>query len=257
MTEFSEVLADVFERRSERRLTVTEEAEAIRLAKQGDQEATVALIYSYAPALRNAVARHPGLDRDEARSAAVTGLLEAVRAFDSSAHDRLAGILRAYLSDALAQEEGIAHGFAVPPRTLKRFFGILRHADGDPVAALALAPEYAMAPETFLDVLTAVRGLDWLYPADDEDEQAGDVLDRARPIWSGDHADADDRVLVERAFRAVDALEERVCRVAYGFEDYDPQPDAEVAHRLGISRQKAQRARSSALTKMRSALGVA
>lgn len=71
------------------------------------------------------------------------------------------------------------------------------------------------------------------------------------------HDDVEDRLLVEAAFAAVDDLEEEVCRLAYGFSDYDPIPDSEVGYGLGLSRPKVQRVRASALGKMRDAAGVA
>jgi DNA-directed RNA polymerase specialized sigma subunit len=198
-------------------------------------------------------------DLEDVRSQAIVGLLEAIRAFDGDTQTRLAAIAPQYIVDAVAQAASPVAAFSVPKRTLTRFFGILRAADGNVYDAARLAPEYEMKTETFLAVLSAVRDVDSydaLTEAREEDGgQSGDVA--TSPIWDGRQADAEDRVLVEAAFRSVDTLEKDVTRLAYGFTEYDPVPDAEIGARLGLSRQKTQRTRSSALGKMREALGVA
>ncbi|GAA2230476.1 hypothetical protein N1031_07085 [Herbiconiux moechotypicola] len=266
MNSFQSVLSDVFDRAQERRLSVDDERVAIAKAKLGDDSATIELVYAYAAALRNAVAqyRHAGgadasdsYSSEDLRSAAVTGLIEAIQAFDPEHHERLAAVVSGYVHDSISTNVLGPVAFAVPARSLKRFYGILRAAEGNVFEAAKLAPEFEMRTETFAAILAAVRdvssydslttsGVDDLAP-----EPA------AYPIWESGTADAEDRVLVEAAFAAVDTLEADVCRLAYGFTDYEPVPDAEIGHRLGLSRQKTQRTRTSALTKMREALAVA
>ena len=71
MNDFQAILSDIFDRGAEQRLSLEEERETIHAAKSGDEAATVALLYAYAPALRNAVARYTeALGADEARSTA-------------------------------------------------------------------------------------------------------------------------------------------------------------------------------------------
>jgi DNA-directed RNA polymerase sigma subunit (sigma70/sigma32) len=113
-----------------------------------------------------------------------------------------------------------------------------------------------MTDSTFLAILDAVRNVDALDAWAASDSTRAALIERSAPIWTDSIAvDSSDAELVERAFAAVDPLEERVCRVSYGFEDYEPQPDLVVAERVGLSRQKTQRTRSAALGKMRAALG--
>ena len=279
---YTTIARDIFRNRAERRFESAEdEREAIALAQLGDQTATVDLIYAYAPALRNGVKWYTRAlpsapqtaDTEDIHAQAIMGLIEAIHAFDADAHDRLAAIAQQYISEAIAGAASPVAAFTVPKRTLTRFFGILRAAEGDTARAIELAPQYEMRRETFLSVLSAVRNVD-SYDAltnvaatwrpGQTDRKGGsyeygdyghDII--AAPLWDGTQADAEDRILVEAAFRAVDTMEADVTRLAYGFTDYEPVPDAEIGHRLGMSRQKTQRTRSSALGKMRSALGVA
>ncbi|TDC35707.1 hypothetical protein [Micromonospora sp. KC213] len=239
-----------------------EEAGVIAAAQTGDEAATLRLFAAYQPALRAAVRTANGrIPLDDARQAASLGFLEAVQAFDPAQHagGRLAGILREHVRNALmgALAETIG-GFAVPARSLSRYFGILRQADGDPVVAALLAPAYAMAEETFwaiwagltannsLDEAIAAHGAEYVSPIGDLAEDRG-------------VADAEDRVLVDLAFSAVTDFERDVCRLKYGFTDVshgDELSDDAVGYHLGVSRLKALRTRKRALASMASALGV-
>lgn len=263
------VLTDIFVRNIEHRFESAEaEREAIAAAKLGDEAATIAIMYAYAPAMRNGMAHFryaggvwsEGFRADhltqELRSLAVHGLIEAIHAFNPEVHHRLASIAAKRIIQEMAELVGPV-AFTVPTRTLTRFYSILRKADGDPVKAAAIATKHSMTVETFMDVLSAVRTTNLELASDEEDDSA--MLARweaARPVWSRTEDAAEDALLVEAAFDAVDDLEEEVCRLSYGFSDYDPVPDAEIGHRLGFSRAKAQRTRSSALGKMRDALAV-
>jgi len=269
-------LTDIFDRGIDERLELADERSLITLAQAGDETAKLRLMRAYAPALRNgvtwftrAVPTIPQTaDLEDVRSQAVMGLLEAIDAFDPETHDRLAALAASYIRNAVAVAAGPIAAFSVPERTLKRFFGILRAADGDTVRAADIAPDYEMKRETFLAVLSAVRNVDSydaLTAAEDEHgrvtkggqsgEGSRDIT--AFPIAHDSIADVEDAVLVEVAFGAMDTFERDVVRLGYGFAEYDTVPDAEIAARLGYSRPKIQRTRSGALVKARSALGVA
>lgn len=277
-TTFATVLSDVFDRSAERRIpSAAHERSTISLAQDGDEVATLALVYAYAPTLRAAAARHERtLGREEARQATVLGLLEAVHAFDlSSDYERLAAIVWEYVADAVQTAAGTMVAISVPSRTLKRFFGILRRADGDLEAAALAAPKHELSTESFWAIVDALRvdstdvgrvggaqqlrydlagsaspgGAHWESP----------VMTKAQPLWQDSDrgtSDAEDRILAEVALRSVDDFSRDVCRLAYGFSEADPIPDAEIAHRLGYSRPKVQRTRTTALVKMRDALGL-
>jgi len=246
-------------------LDAHEERGLIAAAQLGDSAAVERLVLLYAPALRGGVKVYTRAllttpqrsDLEDVQADAVMALIEAIHAFDPGKHTRLAAIAPSYIRNAVSVSAGTsATSFTIPERTLKRFFGILRAADGDAELAAGLAPSYEMRRETFLAVLDAVRNTD-SYQAVEDGEDLSVQAFKMAPIWDGAFGDAEDRILVEGAFRAVDTLEGDVCRLAYGFADYEPQSDPEVAERMGLSRPKVQRVRSGALDKMRSALGVA
>lgn len=250
------VYAQLWDARAEYITTAAEEVELIARAATGDPDAMTRLFACYVPHLRQAVGRYTRvLPLDDARQAAWLGLASAVRAFDPTRADRLNAVIRPHVESELsaaAREAGA--GFAVPSRTLDRFFGILAKAGGDVVEAARIAPEHEMTAETFRDVLAAVNAgasLDEAVAA--YGDNALGVLVSPREI-----ADAEDRVLTDLAFRAVDDFERDVCRLKYGFTDEsygDEMSDDAVGYHLGVSRLKAQRTRTRALGKMRRALG--
>lgn len=267
------VLTDIFDRKVNLG-SLTEEAErnAIAAAKAGDSEATARLMYAYAPALRSAAGKFASAgggndavqpaDREDIHAAITAGFFEAVKAFDPETQTRLAAPLKTALKPS--ELSGVMSGpvaFTVPHRTLSRFYSILRLAEGNPFEAVKIARDHHMSPEVFLSVLSAVRNVDSYDAADSVEEEgrvSGDLLskaDEALPLWDASTVE-EDAELVRAAFAAVDALEKTVCEMTYGFTDYDPIPDAEIGHRLGFSRAKAQRTRASALAKMREALAV-
>lgn len=242
-------------------VSALEEAALIASAQAGDDGAKMRLVSAYGPALRSAVSRFAkGIDSsdlslDDLQSAALVALLELIETHDPAVSPRLAGRVAQHLAAALGEEFTTAAAFTVPSRTLKRFYGILKAADGDVETAEGLAPDHGMTRETFRDVLSAVRGTTSLDAGSDEDGESerGD----AKPVVSASPiVDVEDRILVDLAFRAVEDDEERICRLAYGFTEYDPQPDAEIAHRMGLTRPTVQRKRAKALGSMRKALGV-
>jgi DNA-directed RNA polymerase specialized sigma subunit len=261
MTHFETVLSDIFDRGAEQRLSQDEERETIHAAQSGDEAATVALLYAYAPALRHAVSRYTeALGIEDARSAAVLGFISAVNSFDFDRYDRLAAIVVPEMTHELASAVSDQAPVTVPTRTRTRFFNILRQADGNVAAAALLAPTYEMSRETFYAVKEALGAESYDNRSDDT---AGELTGRSaeadmRSLWneSGDaFGDATDRVLVELAFSVVDDQETDICRMSYGFTDYLPVPDGQIAHVLGMARPTVQRKRAGALTKMRAALG--
>lgn len=264
--DLSNLLRAIFDQGAEGRLDAAVETQLIAQAKLGDEAATSRLLIAYAPAIRSGVswyvrslANAPRReDLDDVRSQAVLGVLEAIQAHDATVADRLAGIVASYVRNALSTLAGSTAQLSIPERTLKRFAGILREAEGNVERALELAPTHEMKRETFLAVLAAVRDVDSI-----------DVDPTTTPGeggWSSSHelavaadavVDVEDRILVEAALRAVDDTERNVVALAYGFADYDAVPDAEIGERMGYSRAKVQRTRTTALGKMRHALGVA
>lgn len=278
-TSYDDLVANIFDRKINVTLSADDERAAIAAYRDGgDDEALYRVMYAYAPVLNMAVTKASGglpqtwrlYDTiSELRDHAITGFLEAVAKFDPDHHNRLAAIARQHVQAAVSAAASSVTGFAVPERTLKRFFHVLRAAKGNIYDAARLAPSLQMSTETFLTILSAVREvtsteapglLAWrmdsmAIPAREEESidfaDASPLVGRIRTT----EAIVEDEILVSAAFAAVDDLETDVVRLAYGFTDYDPQPDAEVAHRLGMSRSAAQRTRTGALDKMRDALG--
>lgn len=216
----------------------------IDAARAGDNEAFESLALALAYTLRKEVRRFPVLTPDDARTAAMHGLFSAVSAVDDpKAFAVLAGD---HVRDALKQAAGELDPIPVPTRTATRYFGILRAADGDPEVAANLCERYAMTRETFSAVRAALS-VGHLDAPDMEWWGAG--------VSSSVEEDAEE--LCEAAFAALDTEQETdVVGAAYGFSDYRPHSDAEIAGDLGLSRPKVQRVRSGALVKMREALCV-
>jgi len=271
---FAHVIADIFDRHDDRPLTVDEERALIVLAKDGDQDATVRLLYGYARALRNSLYEYMRATKthrdptevEDARMAVVTGFLETVQEIDLDTHERLATIIRDRLARAVEAITEAASATFVPSRTLRRFYGILREADGDEDAALQLAPTRGMRAETFLSVLASVRHTKPISATDggdDDDPNGGEYARADEIVWLDPQDDADDRMMVDLVFARrgdaddLTAREEAVLRYAYGFESYgDPQPDSAVGYYLGVTRSVVRRARANGLDKARGRLGV-
>lgn len=261
-------LTDIFESGVFEPMTLLDERLAIVSAKDGDKDATTRLLRAYAPAIRAGVAWYTSrslnalqqTDVDDIRSAAVLGVLDAIQAFDLEKHERLAAIVARHIDHEISAQADVVPGFTVPSRTLSRFFGILRAASGNVYEAARLAQDYNMRTETFLAVLGSLRDVDSIDEITSAayrgtDGAGTDLV--ASPLWDNKTPDVEDRILVEAAFAAMDTLEKDVIRLAYGFIEADPVPDAEIGHRFGLSRQKTQRTRALGLAKARIALGVA
>lgn len=254
------------------------EAQLIADAQTGDTAAKSRLIEAYGPALR-AAARNFGrgvvdgrspyagdygmgnseIDTDDLQSTALVGFLSLIEDHDPEKSPRLAGRVAPYLARFLADEFSAVSAFTVPTRTLSRFYGILKAAEGDAARAETLAGEYGMSVDVFRDVYAAVRGTGSLDAFEHEELTSGSSTSAtASPVFTPSPVvDVEDRILVDMAFAAMDDDEARVCELYYGFTEYEPVPDAEIAHRTGASRPAVQRKRTKALKKSRLALGVA
>lgn len=264
MTNFEQITRDIFDNGAEARLDVEAERTAIAATKTGDEAATVALLYAYAPTLRSVVAAYARrgeghqFDREELTSAAVLGLLQAVAAFDLDGDQvRLAGTVHDYVVDAVGTAVADVVAVTVPTRTLKRFFAIIRAAKGDEAEAVKMAPSFEMSVDTFLAVRRAVNAASTDVPISGDEGEQRAWSDAARPLWIDGDAfeDATDRILVDLAFASVDDLEEDVCRMRYGFSSYEPMSDAEIGDVVGMPKRTVQRRRTGALDKMRAAIG--
>lgn len=248
------------------RLSIEQEVEAILGAQAGDPDATEALLRQYGPTIRATVNRaKKTVDEDEAQSVALLAFAEVLESHDVESGDyadpRLASRLTPHLKDRLGEIQAQeSSGFSVPKRTYTRFYGILNEAGGDVATALALAPEKGMSQEVFGQVLTAVRetlSIQDVLRGEDGDDEGDRIL--ANPIEataSSSFTEVEDRLLVEVAFQSVEDDEARICELFYGFTEYEPVPDGEIAHRLGLTRPAVQRRRGKALDKMSKATGV-
>lgn len=238
--------------------TDAEEAALIQEAQAGSEPAKLRLLASYMPRLRSAVARYTRtLSLDDARSAALMGFLEALAGHDVGVSPRLASNLQYRLADAFNKEVAqVNAGVTVPYRTLQRWYGVVAEAGGDYAEAARIAPRFAMTEETFWAVFSALFQGASLNAVIESHGDASQVSVGALAALR-DVSDAEDRVLVDHAFKAIGAEETVVVSYAYGFADYGtPQPDAEIGFRTGHSRLWAHRTRHRALGKMREALGV-
>lgn len=227
------------------------------LAQHGDRDAYEALLADFVPNLLGlSRAFADRLGREEAESAALLGFVEAVNAYEPSSDPDGVGvvaILSGYVREALASAAGVTMPFSVPERTAKRFWGILRAAEGDPVKAAQIAPDFDMASDTFRSIFVLMRGTSSLEAWVEAERHGGDSFYG----WTVESSTVEDEFDVERAFRSVDTMERDVVRAAYGFTEYRPMSDEEIASEgWAGSRSRVQRTRTRALEKMRKALGV-
>lgn len=258
-------------------LDLADEIAAIEAAQLGDEAATLRLMEAYGPALRAAVSRFSGLlendapiDTDDARMTAISGFMEALHSHDPAQGDRLAGIVAQYVNEALTEvTKATRPALSVPKRTLSRFFGILREADGDVRAAREMAPSREMSPATFDQILAAARpgSIEALRDPNGDGSDFRDLV--ASPVFTTSPVvDVEDRILTDAALRACDDDEHRVISLQFGFSPVveivdgervtvDRLPsDREIGDIIGMTRPTVQRRGKSALTKMRKALGV-
>lgn len=277
MTENLFNLDDLFTYADAAPLSLDDEIAAIEAAQLGDDSATVALLTAYGPVLRSTVGRfitsnfsetsRGALDQDDLRSIALTAFLEVIRDHDASKGERLAGVVSQRITRGLTDEFSEVSAVEVPGRTVRRFYGILREADGDINAARDLAPLREMTHATFDAVLAAVSAdsIDHTIEADRADNRESTYA----PVFSPSPVvDVEDKILADAALRACDDDEHRVVSLQYGFQavveivdgqrvQVDRLPsDREIGDIIGMTRPTVQRRGKSALSKMRKALGV-
>lgn len=272
-------------------LTEAEEVELIARAKAGDESATLTLMSAYGRALRAAL-RNGGADGErsavndraafgtsnasveDGRQAAIVGFMEALHAHDPEQNPRLAGVLPGRLAEAIRGATVARSEFAIPARTLTRFFAVMEAAEWDLREALSVCQSFDMSPDTLLRIYLAT-GSESLEgrSADDEDGGPSASGHGETSLWDDGReafADVEDAILVGMAFDAVDYEEEMVTRYYYGFETPNPLlsdaavvqawseaafgPERVAAGETIISRATAQRRRASALAAMREAL---
>lgn len=266
------MLSDLFTYAETEPITAHEERELIASAQAGDDLAHMRLLNLYGPLLRATVARaSKTMDAEDAQSVALLAFEETLATHIGQVEEGFDGRLGGRLAPAVRQALGVArasdNAFAVPTRTLTRYQGILNAAQGDAAAAAELAPEFGMSTETWIAIHHATRVESTEFRADGgfEDTTTGRAGSSYGPGWGESNiyddgreaiADAEDAILVRLAFKAVDDEEARIVEMAYGFTEYDTVPDAEIGHRLGLTRPTVQRRRAFALNKMRKALGV-
>ncbi|WP_067201204.1 hypothetical protein [Microbacterium sp. XT11] len=263
-------LADILDAKLDRGsepLPFDEELSLIERAQSGDEDAYVTLLRQYAHGLRNLMksehSRASGLvDAEETRANVLLAFAEALAECDGST--RIAAKLKAKAYD-VAQDFHLVGALSVPTRTRQRYFQAMREA-GPGGDAEAKAAELGMSREVFIATATAFR-------VDSVDELIGshrrtdpgrrgnaDAASDSEPVsfesiyTERGYATVDQRETVARAFEAVDELTGDIIRDAYGFTEYDPIPDAEIAYRRGFSRSKVQRIRTEGIATMRRAL---
>lgn len=259
------MLSDLFTYAETEPITAEEERELIASAQAGDDLAHMRLLNLYGPLLRATVTRAAKtMEVDDAQAVAILAFEETLATHVGQVEEGYDGRLGGRLAPAVREALGVARAgssaFDVPARTYSRYLGILNEAEGDPSRAVEIASEFGMAAETWTSIHHATR-------VDSTDVLAADSSSSGahHPAFDGTSiyddgrepiADVEDAVLVRMAFKAVDDEEARIVEMHYGFTEYDTVPDAEIGHRLGLTRPTVQRRRSSALGKMRKALGV-
>lgn len=256
------VLRDVFEQGAERRIAdPAEERELIARAQLGEEAATVALIYAYAPALRRAAREHADtLGAEDARSSAIEGLLVAVAEWDADKvgrEPRLAGNVARTLARTLGSQAGREANLAIPTRSLQRFYAVLRAAGGDVQLGEKLAAEHELRPSSFRMIAEAVFA-DSLEELTATDTESGPSVEgEARPLWSTSDgfSEVEDRIVSELALDALDDRERAVIVASFGLLGGEPMSDSEVAEELGMTKPTVQRVRTAALATMRQATG--
>ena len=258
------------------------ERSLIAQAKAGNEAATLRLLKAYLPVLRKAVeawkqsiSNNPDEGREEARSAAIIGFLEAIQQFQPDRWDRLAATVRYPIARALENAAGADTPISVPQRQRARYFSIMAAADGDVSAALEMLDDSGMTRATFTAVHDAVVNTVYYHQGtgngDHEDEDSGTGEDLLVDTTQDHYQVAQDRVaMAHTALRAVSDDKRAITRLYYGFDARDAEftyevdravelsaaigSDANTARLLGSTRPTVQRKRAAALVEMREVL---
>jgi hypothetical protein len=248
-------------------LPFDEELDLIARAQDGDKAAYETLLMQYAHGLRaladREYARAGGyVDAEETRANVALAFAEALAKCDGST--RIAAKLKAEAKH-VADDFHLVGAFSVPTRSRARYMQAVREA-GPGGDAEAKAAELGMTADTFQAARAVFRtdSLDELVDArfalanshaytysdgahDREPNMTAIYIERG-------YANVDEQEMCRQAFAAVDGTTGAIMRDAYGFTEFDPLPDAEIAHRMGFTRSKVQRLRSEGLVTMREAL---
>ena len=256
-------------------ITAAQEAALVLQAQDGNEGAVIYLMRLYAPALRNAVRRvHGGMDQADVEQEVALAFLALVKAHDPST-GRLAGRVAAYLADGVAEAASRENFMLVPARSVKRFFRILKEADGDLALGARLAAEGGreMDPATFLDIarVLSADSIEGLTDRADADGSTGAHSARSltAPAVDG-YLAVEDLIVVDALLALLDERETPIIRFSYGFDSLPLSAeeakegaartreegaavanDSVVARHLGMTRGTVQRVRSQALATMR------
>lgn len=265
------VLSTIIGSASPEPLSLIGEADLIEQAQAGDQDAMLDLMRQYAPVLRRLRGVYTELiGAEDTEQELMLAFMDMVQTHDSERSPRLAGRINERLSFALSEAAAtMASGFTIPRRTMERFIGIMKRAEQNVSVAREIAPDYGMSRETFDAVLRANRTDSSAAMSTTEEDERGSYAagTHVTALFTGNPAE-ESAELAQFAMDAVTAEELTVVRYAYGFEPlvvdgatmlpegYAPLADGLIAPELGLSRQKTQRLRTSALATMREALAV-
>lgn len=223
------------------------EQAAIEAARNGDDDARLALLRAYIPLLRSVLAKYlpAGLvDNDDLRQQAVVGFFEAVRAFDpAKGHRRLTALVYRQVLHALSDQRALTFALKVPEPERLAYSRAFRAAGGDVDQAAELAPEHGITTETFWLVYAALEAHE--FNVNDHDV-------------ASDEPENFTNLLVETAIANTDLdARERLALTAYYGLRGEAATDGEIADLLGVHRTSALRIRESGLAKLRANLSAA
>lgn len=214
-------------------------------AHDGDEAAAMQLLSNYLPMLKRLIGNEittgisSSVTTDDLRSAAIEGFLDALYGFDAAADKTISHRVRLRVEDRLKTER-IASAISVPSRTYRRCMAALEDCGGSTARAIASAALYGVSPETMAAVFDA-------RPQYDERLEEHEATTR-RQIQAEDLDDSN------RALAALDPQSRLVIETLYGF-GREPLSTREASAVLGIPRTSLQRIASTALLRMRAALG--
>jgi hypothetical protein len=252
-------------------LPIDVEVELVAAAKTRSAEAFERLLDNYRPGIRGLAARESKrmggtVDIDELRANVLAAFVEAV-------HSTRPGERVAVQLDPSARQVASRHilvgGLSVPSRSRERYFQALREAQRNGTDPVDEAAALGLARESFFSVKAAI-GFDsidriieeWRAPSSASGwSPSGGGNNDTEPGMSAiyvepGYANAETRHMVRAALAALndDPVASVIVRDAYGFNDYEAIPDAEVAHRHGLTRPTVQRKRMAALVTMHGAV---
>jgi len=225
-------------------LTADEMAQRVRAAQAGDQAATLDLLCALAPMMKRAI-RGAGLPLDEARSAAVRGVLEAIPRAHLGGYG-FPAFAKCLVQEALGEDSLVLTTTISIPRTSLKRWAAVRAASRSSSAPLeAVAAEHNMTVDVWYAVNAAMQ------PATSLEDASGVPA-------SSQHDAADDARLVGEALVELErspAEQAAAVRLRYGFTDYRPLDHAEIGERLAFSRETSRRRVRAGLQAMRAAVG--